>query len=376
MAQKVLFQKNGDFSLINDSIYKILQTEFDDLEIEVLNVKKVWRRHLRAYHYLINIYHTIAEYGPDYISGHKKWRDLPSWFLHTSYMSLHVDKYIRRAAQGKAYKFTLQTQSTFNGKIAGIPHFVYTDHTTQTNLLYPDIDARQYIRSDKFIERVEKGIYRDAEVIFTCGSLVTGSLLNQYQVAGTKVLTTFAGSNVANRFIENNDKYASKNILFVGKEWNRKGGPMLLKVFEKVLRQHPDASLTIIGCTPPAIDMPNCTVPGRIPADQIVDHYNKAAVFFLPTLREPFGIVFVEAMHYKLPVVANNIGALPDMVINDFNGYLVDNDADGYAKAICSLFADPGKARHLGENGFSLATSKFTWERVGKTMKEQIVKHL
>jgi glycosyltransferase involved in cell wall biosynthesis len=264
----------------------------------------------------------------------------------------------------------------FNGKIEGIPHFIYTDHTTKTNLLYPDINPRQYIRSDRFIEQQENNIYEDADMIFTCGSLVTYSLLNQYHIAKEKALTVFAGSNVKDHFVENNDKYASKNILFVGVDWERKGGPVLLKVFEKVLERHGDASLTIIGCSPENINLPNCNVVGRVSADKLGKYYNEAAVFFLPTLREPFGIVFVEAMHYRLPILANNVGSISDMVINDYNGFLVDNDIDRYANELCKLFDDPLKAKNLGKNGFEHARSKFTWEKVGQTMKEQIVQYL
>lgn len=219
-------------------------------------------------------------------------------------------------------------------------------------------------------------MFNDADMIFTCGSLVSYSLLNQYDIAKEKVHTVFAGSNVQGHFVENKSKYASKNILFVGVDWERKGGPVLLKVFEKVLQQHNDASLTIVGCNPPGINLPNCIVVGQIQADKLAEYYNKAAVFCLPTLREPFGIVFIEAMHYKLPIVANNIGSVSDMVINDFNGYLVENDVDDYADKICNLFDDPEKCKRLGENGFELAESKFTWEHAGQTMEEQIVKFL
>lgn len=219
-------------------------------------------------------------------------------------------------------------------------------------------------------------MYLDADMVFTCGSLVSHSLINQYAVPASKTLTVFAGSNIEPLPNENNAKYASKNILFVGVDWERKGGPVLLKIFEKVLLKHPDASLTIVGCDPGKIALPNCKVIGKIAADKLAKFYNEAAVFCLPTLREPFGIVFIEAMHNKLPIVANNIGSISDMVIDDFNGYLIDHDVDKYAHTICKLFDDPQKGKQLGENGFTYAQTKFTWEMVGKTMKEQIVQYL
>jgi glycosyltransferase involved in cell wall biosynthesis len=376
MPNKILFLKYGSFSLINDSIYKILQTEFKEDEIDIIDVKEIWKKELGYYRYFINIFYFISEYSRDFIAGNKKRNELILWFFGTSYISLQTSKYIRELVKGKDYKFSFQTQTLFNGKLAGIPHFIYTDHTTKTNLLYPDINPRQYIRSDRFIKLAENKIYQDADMIFTCGSLITYSLLNQYNIPKEKVLTAFAGTNVKGHYVQNDNKYASKNILFVGVEWERKGGPILLKVFEKVLQKHKDASLTIVGCSPENVSLPNCTVVGKISPDKLAKYYNEAAIFCLPTLREPFGIVFVEAMHYKLPIVANNIGSIPDMVINDFNGFLIDNDIEGYATVLCELFDDPKKCKEFGENGFKYAQSKFTWELVGQTIKEQIIKYV
>ncbi len=375
MPHKILFIKLGSFSFINDSILKILQTEFQDHEVDVLDVKDIWKKNMSYFSYLINIYYFFNEYGLDMIRGHKKWSDLATWFFGTSYMSLKTDQCIRKLVGDTDYMFTFQTQTLFNAKLPGKPHFIYTDHTAKANLLYPDIYSSHYMRSARFIDNVESKIYQDADITFTCGSLITYSLLNQYNVPKEKALTVSAGSNATDSFIENNDKYASKNILFVGVDWERKGGPILIKAFEKVLQKHPDATLTIIGCNPANINLPNCNILGKLPPGEVAAYYNKAAVFCLPTLREPFGIVFVEAMHYKLPIIANNIGSIPDMVINDFNGFLIDNDVDGYADALCKLFDDPLRGKLLGENGFDHAQSEFTWELAGKKMKAEIVKY-
>ena len=376
MAGKILFIKLGNFSLINEGIFGILKNEFENDEIEVLDVMHFLKKKSWLYKYFINVFYSINEYGRDIILGYKKPNDLYLCFLGTSYISLQINKAIRKYAEGKNYKFTFQTQTLFNGKLTGIPHFIYTDHTTKANLLYPDINPKNYQRSERFINKVENKIYQDADMIFTCGSLTTRSLVTQYHIPQEKVLTVFAGSALKEHFVENNEKYASKNILFVGVDWERKGGPILVKAFEKVLEKHSDASLTIIGCSPANVSVANCNILGKLPQVELARYYNNAAVFCLPTLREPFGIVFIEAMLYKLPVVANNIGSIPDMVTNDFNGYLIDNNIEGYAEAICKLFDDPQKARTFGENGFNLANSKFTWNSVGKTMTAQMLKFL
>lgn len=377
MSQKeILFLKFGNFSNINSNVHKILKSGYPEHQIEVMDVWEIMKHKTKRYHFIINIYFFLTEYGMDIISGQKKRRDSYQWFFATSYISILIGKEIKRLKNGKEYEFTFQTQSLFNGKIGNIPHFIYTDHTTKTNLLYPDINPRQYIRSKRFIEKCEVKIYRDATLIFTFGSLPAHSLITQYQIPKEKIVTVFSGSNAAHRTQNHIEKYASKNILFVGVDWERKGGPMLLKVFENVLKSHPDASLTIVGCNPQNVTLPNCSIIGKIPVEEISKYYDLASIFCLPTLREPFGIVFIEAMNYSLPVVANNIGCIPDMVINDYNGYLIDNNMDGYTEAICRLLADPVKCREMGENGYKNSQLKFTWDIVGKKIRENIARFL
>jgi glycosyltransferase involved in cell wall biosynthesis len=170
----------------------------------------------------------------------------------------------------------------------------------------------------------------------------------------------------------NVEKYSSKNILFVGIDWERKGGPDLVEAFRSVLRVHPDARLTIVGCTP-RIDLPNCTVVGRIPIDQVSQHYSQAAVFCMPTKAEPFGIVFVEAMMRRLPIVSTNIGALPDIVSHGINGYLVKTgDSVELAKHLTDLVGNPTLCKHMGESSYRKASERYTRQNVGATLKRNI----
>jgi hypothetical protein len=138
------------------------------------------------------------------------------------------------------------------------------------------------MRSKIFIEKCETKIYSDATMIFTLGSLSAYSLITQYQIPEEKVFTVYSGSNVNNEIDLNSYKTFTKNILFVGVEWERKGGPMLLKIFEKVLVKHPDASLTIVGCSPQNIALPNCKIVGKIPVSRVSEYYYQAVFFACP----------------------------------------------------------------------------------------------
>ncbi len=162
----------------------------------------------------------------------------------------------------------------------------------------------------------------------------------------------------------------------MGVAWERKGGPDLVEAFRAVLEKHPDASLTIVGCTP-KLDLPNVQTVDKLPLAEMPPYYQRASVFCLPTRLEPFGIVFVEAMAYGLPLVAPNTGAVPDFLEDGRNGYMVaPRDVPALTRALTALLDDPQQCRAFGKVGYQLAHERYTWEKVGQRMKAHILPFL
>ena len=94
-----------------------------------------------------------------------------------------------------------------------------------------------------------------------------------------------------------------------------------------------------------------------------------ADVFCLPTRHEPFGIVVLEAMFNSLPVVATNIWAIPEMVVEGETGFTVArDDATALAERLARLLAQPELAERMGAAGRVRAYEHFTWNRVAETM--------
>jgi glycosyltransferase involved in cell wall biosynthesis len=103
----------------------------------------------------------------------------------------------------------------------------------------------------------------------------------------------------------------------------------------------------------------------------------KSSIFCLPTKREPFGIVFIEAMMHKLPIVSNKIGALPDFVTDNENGFLVDaGDVEALAEALIKLLDNPEICKNFGEKGYSKVANTYTWEKVGERLRDNILPFL
>jgi glycosyltransferase involved in cell wall biosynthesis len=165
--------------------------------------------------------------------------------------------------------------------------------------------------------------------------------------------------------------YDNKEILFVGVHWIRKGGPQLVEAFRRVRARIPDARLTIVGCSP-EIHVEGCEVRGRVSPSELAMYYQRASVFCMPTRYEPFGIVYLEAMAYKLPIVATDVGAIPDFVLNGENGFRVrPGDFGDLAERLIVLLSNPALCSSMGKRGSDIA-KQYTWERTGRIFRETI----
>jgi glycosyltransferase involved in cell wall biosynthesis len=284
----------------------------------------------------------------------------------------HTISHLLNSRIAKDYAFTIQDCSLFDGRLHGIPNFVYTDHTVLANKNYPSYDEKRDLLAKSWIN-LERNIYSEASMVFTRSEAIRNSIINDYSCAAEKIeCIYFAPFTTTRHEIVGAEKYKRKKILFVGIEWERKGGPQLVEAFKRVLEVIPDASLVIVGCTP-SISLSNVEVVGLVEKEHLSFYYENATVFCLPTQREPFGIVFIEAMSYSLPVIGTNIGALPEFIHNGVNGYRVDVDDMGRLSALLiELLSDPPKCEQLGRMGYSIYREKFTLEGVSSLLSHHI----
>jgi glycosyltransferase involved in cell wall biosynthesis len=207
---------------------------------------------------------------------------------------------------------------------------------------------------------------------------ISNSIIEDYSCSPDKVSCVYCGANVqvTEDEIFNENRYSNKNILFIGMDWQRKGGPELVEAFRTVLHTYPDATLTIVGCSP-KLNIPGCNVVGRVPLSHVKRYFNEASVFCLPSRVEPVAFVCIEAMAHKLPVIASNIGAIPDYLHEGKNGYLVEpNNSRQLSEKIIELIGSPQKCKTFGEYGHNLFRDRYTWEKTVARIRENIEQFL
>ncbi len=103
---------------------------------------------------------------------------------------------------------------------------------------------------------------------------------------------------------------------------------------------------------------------GYVPSQQLPKFFGTTDIFVLPSLAaEAFGIVLLEAMASGKPVVATNLGGIPEVVENSNCGILVDpGDEYALAEAIFSLLEDEGLRNELGKNGRKAVEERYSWD--------------
>jgi len=368
---KYAFIKIRSKHTIIEQIKRIFKYTFPDYDLEIIDVKKILKSNLHIV--FINLFHMMYVYGIRALFEDKNV--IYNRFFGTPYMYRSI-RHLLNANIRHDYLFTIQDCSLFNGKLHGIPNFVYTDHTVLANRNYPECDEKKDLLSKSWMT-LEGDIYRDAEIVFTRSLIVRDSVIQDYRCNPDKVQCIYYAPFIKDRGrSQTTSQYASKKILFVGLEWERKGGPLLISAFEHVLKEMPDAGLVIIGCNP-EVSLPNVEVIGPIPGKEIQSYYEKAAVFCLPTRREPFGIAFIEAMSYCLPVIGTRIGALPEFIIDGSNGYTIQiNDAEKLASLLIGLLSNPEKCAQMGQCSYDIYRQHFTLEVVSSSLKKHITSYI
>lgn len=367
---RIAFVKSGPFSHTNQSVLEILQSEFPKCAVDVIDVRRLplfgWRNLPRLGRA------ALRRYG---VASLRSKRQLLRCMVSTPEFCSDAREQLTDQLRKSRYLFTFQTQALFDASMPGTPHFVYTDHTHLANLDYPSF-RREDLRCPEWIQR-ERSVYLNATLNFTMSTNITSSLIGHYGCEPERVECVYAGTNVAAPDPRiRATRRANKTVLFVGVVWERKGGPALVDAFEQVRRVHSTAELVIVGCSP-EIRAPGCKVIGRIPLTEVSAHYERASVFCVPTRIEPFGIVFIEALAHAVPVVATRLGALPDFVIENETGYLVEpDDSAALAARLITLLDDPARRERLGEAGRRLVASRYNWRSVGVAMRTAIERRL
>lgn len=170
-------------------------------------------------------------------------------------------------------------------------------------------------------------------------------------------------------------------LLFVGFDWNRKGGDLALETWRILRERTGNAELHIAGCEPEsALGLEGVHVHGRInksdPAGYrlFCDLFARSHFFMMPSRQEAYGIVYCEIAAFGRPAVAAATGGVPTIVRDGETGLLMPPDADAvsYADRIMALWSDPQAYRAMCTAARNRYENTLNWQSWCDGMADRI----
>jgi alpha-maltose-1-phosphate synthase len=210
---------------------------------------------------------------------------------------------------------------------------------------------------------LDKRVFEAAACVVAWSERARQSVIEDYQIDDQKVKTIPPGVNLDLLTYPDQTKKANGalyKILFVGADFQRKGGYDLLEVF---LQSFSDcAELHLVTPTPLDYIHPNIYVYPDIKAysQKWLDLYSQVDLFVMPTYAEALGLVFMEAMAAGLPVIATNLPQIAEVVSNGETGFLIQpGNRHALSTKIHHLIENPTLGRDMGSKGRKVVEQKF-----------------
>lgn len=224
--------------------------------------------------------------------------------------------------------------------------------------------ARPSSAAERAKQALYRRVFRSAAALTTWSQWAKDSLRDDYGVDPELVTVIHPGVDlalfpfgVARREPDREERPV--RILFVGGDFARKGGPLLLSCMRDGLAARCELHVVTTQPVPPA---PNVRVHhGLGPNDpRLLDLYRQADVFVLPTYADCLAVVLAEAMAAGLPVVTTAVGAQAEAVQDGRSGLVVPpGDAAALRRALQRLVDEPDLRRAMGRAGREIAEARF-----------------
>lgn len=233
--------------------------------------------------------------------------------------------------------------------------------------------------SEKELKRrikVQEIEYQAAKKVFYMGEWVTSEMKNLYPDIAHKFYTVGGGIN--KELVGKKTETKKENaILFVGKDFQRKGGDLVIEAFEILQRQYPELKTTlyIVGDIKEDEykDIEGVKVLGSIDRKQLIEYFNKSKLFCMPSRFEAYGLVFLEAFSFGLPCIGRDDFEMPYFIENNKTGLLIkDDNAQILSSMMYRLLIDDSFRREVN-NKKEYYNKIYDWDNVAKNIVNHII---
>lgn len=284
---------------------------------------------LKKYYSIVDINTTVKESFID-----KLLRKVLGWDLNPKYLKKKeeiVKPYLSSRKQNIVFQFSNIIYDKSETKT-----YVYIDLSFDYVLYMkqniPNLGRWSFadisIKNLNYRRHVQNQYFNSCSGIFTMGHWLKKDLIERVGIPAEKVHHIGGGVNINASCIRDDLREGNK-ILFVGRDFERKGGEIVLKAFSILLKTMPKAELYIAGPKRNPIKnyCKNTFFLGDVSNSDITSLMQKCDLFCMPSYFEAYGLVFIEALVSGMPCIGRNAYEMPFFIEEGKTGLLLEEDS-------------------------------------------------
>jgi glycosyltransferase involved in cell wall biosynthesis len=261
-----------------------------------------------------------------------------------------------------------------DGPSDGIDHYLMLDGNAHLESQFLPVVQRPAHVTGALIE-IEKKIFSRVKHFFVTSEHLRDDLIRFYQIEPARI--TRVGTGRSLEPFRGAKDYSRGHILFTAKaRFGEKGGFLLADAFKIAHARNPDLRLVVVGNEShrKALgNIPGVTAYGHLPAEELHDLFHTAALYAMPALAEPWGLVYLEALASKTPLLGLRRLALPEFTNAGRFGFLVDEPTpEAVADQLLNAMSNPDRLRRMGEEGQAWSVAKYSWDAVAQRIAHEL----
>jgi glycosyltransferase involved in cell wall biosynthesis len=248
--------------------------------------------------------------------------------------------------------------------------------------------ADLYSLNDPLSKKIKKYVINNVEALTVVSSAMQDDINTISPYFKKNIIVAPMGADLTTLFYPINSVTRNPfQLLFVGRLVEKKGIIFLLKAIYNIKTKYPNIRLNIAGTGPEEKKLKSLTKSlkiqthvtflGRLSHEQLVSQYRMSIMSIFPFIQakdgdiEGLGLVMIEAMGCECPVIASNIPAVKDVIIDNKNGILIKPASEkSIEEKIIYLLSNPNKAKNIAKNGREFVLDHFSWESSSQNYRE------